>query len=70
MFTFYQEVQTSRAVKGFASLVAKECTVIRDGKPIQINSEELVPGDIVGDIKYGCSCTIGHADLILFQFKD
>jgi Cu+-exporting ATPase len=39
--------QTGAAIKKLVGLQAKTATVIRDGKEIEIETEEVVPGDIV-----------------------
>jgi cation-transporting ATPase F len=45
---FMQESKASHAIENLAKMVTTESTVLRSGgKKIRINSEELVPGDIV-----------------------
>lgn len=51
---FYQEFKSEQTAKLLGKLVSTKEKVIRDGEEIEINSDELVPGDIVllvpGDI--------------------
>lgn len=44
---FVQEKKASNALQSLKSLVHPEARVIRDGKKVKINIEEVVPGDIV-----------------------
>jgi magnesium-transporting ATPase (P-type) len=44
LFSFYQDFQTSQVLAGFTSLIPAACQVIRSGKTIQCNPEDLVPG--------------------------
>ncbi len=44
---FYQEYKASRIMSGLKDFLVANVNVIRDGTPVGINSEELVPGDIV-----------------------
>lgn len=44
---FYQEKKASNALESLKALVHPTVDVIRDGKEITINSEDVVPGDIV-----------------------
>ena len=44
---FYQEWKSENILASIKKLVVDKCTVIRDGKAIEIFSEDLVPGDIV-----------------------
>jgi Mg2+-importing ATPase len=45
--SFFQERNARNIVKKLQSLLAHQCTVIRNNEQIEIPSEELVPGDIV-----------------------
>lgn len=44
---FYQEWKSENILASIKKLVVDKCTVVRDGKAIEIFSEDLVPGDIV-----------------------
>ncbi|MDX9970641.1 MAG: cation-transporting P-type ATPase [Candidatus Gracilibacteria bacterium] len=44
---FIQEYKAEKAIESLKKLVISTATVIRDGTQIQINSKDLVPGDIV-----------------------
>ena len=44
---FYQEWKSENILASIKKLVVDKCTVIRNGKAIEIFSEDLVPGDIV-----------------------
>ncbi|MGE5108385.1 MAG: cation-transporting P-type ATPase, partial [Sphingobacteriales bacterium] len=44
---FYQEWKSENILASVKKLVVDKCTVIREGKAIEIFSEDLVPGDIV-----------------------
>lgn len=46
-FGLYQEVKAEAAIAALKKMTLTKVRVIRDGKQIEINSEELVPGDIV-----------------------
>lgn len=51
---FYQEYKSENALHKLKRYLTHEATVIRDGREIRINAEELAPGDVVllsiGDI--------------------
>ena len=44
---FVQEYRASRAIKALSAMVRAEATVLRDGHRQQLESSELVPGDVV-----------------------
>lgn len=44
---FYQEWKSENILASIKKLVVNKCNVIRNGKPIEIITEDLVPGDIV-----------------------
>ncbi len=44
---FYQEWKSENILASIKKLVVDKCTVTREGKAIEIFSEDLVPGDIV-----------------------
>ncbi|MGM5483471.1 MAG: cation-translocating P-type ATPase [Nanobdellota archaeon] len=46
LFTYLQEFKAEQAMKSFKNLMTTKVTVIRDGKEKEIDSENLVPGDI------------------------
>lgn len=47
ILTFVQEYSASNAIEKLQAQVQIKCTVIRDGKEETINSENVVPGDVV-----------------------
>ena len=44
---FFQEYKTEKAIEDLKKMMVPEAKVLRQGKIIPINSEELVPGDIL-----------------------
>jgi P-type E1-E2 ATPase len=44
---FVQEQQAERAVEALRDHLPSHATVLRDGRPVQIEARELVPDDIV-----------------------
>jgi sodium/potassium-transporting ATPase subunit alpha len=46
-FTFFQEYKAEQAMESFKNLMTTKVHVMRDGKVDEIDSTELVPGDIV-----------------------
>ena len=54
ILNYYQENKSSKAVEDILKKIAIKCTVLRDGKEIEIITKNIVPGDIVllsaGDI--------------------
>lgn len=44
---FIQEFRAEKALAALKTLTAPRCNVIRDGKIMQLKTEELVPGDLV-----------------------
>nr|XP_060612624.1 sodium/potassium-transporting ATPase subunit alpha-2-like [Anolis sagrei ordinatus] len=51
-FSYYQEAKSSQIMESFKHMVPQKALVIRDGKRMQINAEEVVVGDLV-EIKGG-----------------
>ena len=47
VFSFIQEYRAGKATEALKGLLASYARVVRDGKEIQINTENLVPGDII-----------------------
>lgn len=47
LFAFMQEYKSDRALEILQQLIAQKCRVVRDGKTLEIDAAELVPGDIV-----------------------
>jgi len=47
LFAFMQEYKSDRALEMLQQLIAQKCRVIRDGKISEIDTAELVPGDII-----------------------
>jgi len=63
-FTFYQDYQSRKEMKGFGQLVAHNALVYRDGQDKkEIEAKHLVVGDII-EIKIGDKCP---ADIIIFE---
>lgn len=52
IFSFTQETKSSAIMDSFNKLIPQSATVIRDGIKSEINSEQIVVGDIV-EIKAG-----------------
>eukprot|EP01038_Epipyxis_sp_PR26KG_P006569 gene6569-9029_t len=46
LFNFYQETKATEVLQGFKHLIPSTCTVIRDGKPSEIEVSQLVVGDL------------------------
>ncbi|MBP7651882.1 cation-translocating P-type ATPase [Candidatus Dependentiae bacterium] len=44
---FIQEYRAEKAMEALKKMATPNCTILRDGKHINISSEELVPGDMV-----------------------
>jgi Ca2+-transporting ATPase len=44
---YIQEVKAEKQVRALKKMVVAKARVLRDGKELEVNSEELVPGDIV-----------------------
>ncbi|MBI4894474.1 MAG: HAD-IC family P-type ATPase [Candidatus Aenigmarchaeota archaeon] len=44
---FHQEYKAERAIEALRKMIVSKIIVTRDGKPLQVSAEELVPGDIV-----------------------
>lgn len=47
LFGFYQDYKAEKAIEALEKLSTPEATVIRDGDRKEIDSEEVVPGDII-----------------------
>ncbi|MGE5432976.1 MAG: magnesium-translocating P-type ATPase [Syntrophomonadaceae bacterium] len=66
---FWQEYSASNAVEKLLSIVQTKASVLRDGAPVDISVEEIVPGDIVnlnaGDIIPGDSLVLESNDLFV-----
>ena len=45
--SYFQEARSSRAVEKLQKLVKTTVTVLRDGKEVEIQLEDIVPGDVV-----------------------
>ena len=43
----FQESKAEAAIEALQTMTAATCKVLRDGKQIQLHSDELVPGDVV-----------------------
>ena len=44
---FYQEIKATQAVRSLASLSTPTCNVVREGRVQEIDSPQIVPGDVV-----------------------
>ena len=44
---FFQEYKAEKAIESLKKMAALQATVIRDGRKMRINSNELVPGDVI-----------------------
>ncbi len=64
---FWQERGATNAIKKLLSIVQVKATVLRDGKEIDIPTEEIVPGDVVvfnaGDVVPGDGVILESTDL-------
>ena len=47
VFTFYQDVESTRVLGSFKKFIPAHCLVMREGKPLQIHTSHLAVGDIV-----------------------
>jgi magnesium-transporting ATPase (P-type) len=63
---FYQEWQASKAIASLAEMSAPKATVIRDGSEQEIDSKDVVPGDVVA-LSSGMRVA---ADVRLFDVND
>ncbi len=63
---YLQEAKAIKAIEALAKTIATECSVLRGGERLMVDSTDLVPGDIV----YLQSGDKAPADLRLFQSKE
>lgn len=67
LFTFIQEYKAEQAMKSFKDLLPAKISCLRDGKEIEIEAKNLVPGDVVilkeGD-KIPADGRIIHSELL------
>lgn len=63
---YLQEAKAIKAIEALAETITTECTVLRDGERVMIDSTDLVPGDVV----YLQSGDKAPADLRLFHSKE
>lgn len=47
LLSFFQERNAGKVVEKLQSMISLKSTVIRDGQPREINSAEMVPGDLI-----------------------
>jgi Ca2+-transporting ATPase len=47
IFTFWQEYKAERAIESLQKILPKKARVLRDGQEIEIDAEDLVPGELV-----------------------
>jgi sodium/potassium-transporting ATPase subunit alpha len=52
LFSYYQEAKSARIMKSFSKMVPQETMVLRDGKHLNLEVENLVVGDVV-NVKCG-----------------
>lgn len=50
-FSYYQEFQSNRVMESFKKMAPQTVTVIRSGQRIQLDSTEIVVGDIIEVIR-------------------
>ncbi len=54
LLSFWQELNAGRAVEALQQMIRLKCSVLRDGKTIEIDADHIVPGDLLslkaGDI--------------------
>ncbi|KAJ6217386.1 hypothetical protein RDWZM_008543 [Blomia tropicalis] len=62
IFSFTQETKSSAIMDSFNKLIPQSATVIRDGIKSEINSEQIVVGDIV-EIKAALTCKVDNSSL-------
>ncbi|MBO1925079.1 cation-transporting P-type ATPase [Thiomicrorhabdus sp. 6S3-12] len=65
-FTFWQKFKADKAMEALLKLVRSEATVLRDGKTVNIDATQVVPGDIL-ILSEGDKVA---ADAILFEAND
>jgi sodium/potassium-transporting ATPase subunit alpha len=46
-FTYFQEHQSERIMESFRKMMPSMITAIRDGRPVELSAEDLVPGDVI-----------------------
>ena len=46
-FTYFQEHQSEKIMESFKKMMPSMITALRDGRPIEVAAEELVPGDVI-----------------------
>lgn len=63
---YIQEAKAIKAIEALAKTIATECSVLRGGERVMVDSKEIVPGDIV----YLQSGDKAPADMRLFQSKE
>lgn len=67
IFTFIQDFKAEQAMESFKNLITTKVVVIRDGNEVEINSIDLVPGDIImlneGD-KISADCRLLEVNLL------
>ncbi len=47
IFTFWQEFRAEKAIESLQKILPKRARVVRDGREMDIDAEEVVPGDLV-----------------------
>ncbi|ODV82223.1 putative Ca2+ ATPase [Suhomyces tanzawaensis NRRL Y-17324] len=47
LFNFFQDFSSSRVMDSIHNMIPTECSVIRNGQTLKIDSKDLVPGDLV-----------------------
>jgi len=46
-FTYFQEHQSEKIMESFKKMMPSMITALRDGRPVDVAAEELVPGDVI-----------------------
>jgi len=71
VLSFFQEYSASNAVAKLRSRIQMLCSVLRDGKTVQVPSVQLVPGDLVklsaGSIVSGDGIVLDYEDFFVDQ---
>ena len=71
MLSFWQERGAKHAVEKLLAIVQIKATVLRDGKPVEIPTDQIVPGDVIilnaGDVIPGDSYILEEKDLFVLE---
>ncbi|WP_425803066.1 magnesium-translocating P-type ATPase [Desulfitobacterium sp. Sab5] len=71
LLSFWQERGAKNAVESLLAVVDIKCTVLRDKLPIEISTQEIIPGDVIllkaGDVIPGDSYLLEETDLFVSE---